>query len=438
MGFRNAIGFRRSAPMALLWIGVALFSPGCYKTESNAAGRPGAAIPAVEALQTRTGSLPLVERLTGIVRARNQVAIHPEITGTITEVLVKNGQVVEKGQPLVQLRDTESRERIKQLAAGYRIAVAQAKQAEAQLKEAQAEQRRSERMSEQKLISDADAEASRTRAVTAEANVELAEARVQQAKANLDEQEEILSQTVIRAPVAGTIGDRNAEVGMFANSGTQLFTLGQLDTVRVDVVLTDRMLEYIKLGQRAEIFTDDDSGKRLNASLSRISPFLHPVAHTTAGEIDLANPDGLLRPGMFVIVDIHYGESEQATLVPLSALYENPTTGKTGLYVSKVPIPGGAPDGKEGGNAQSLTDPVDFDFVPVEVVAKGRMDAGVRGVDPEQWVITIGQDLLGGQSGQARVRAVNWEWVEKLQQLQRQELLQEIMKRQQEQSDSAS
>jgi hypothetical protein len=130
-------------------------------------------------------------------------------------------------------------------------------------------------------------------------------------------------------------------------------------------------------------------------------------------------------------VDVYYGESEEATLVPLSALYENPSTGATGVYVSKTSLgdvqPGGA---MNDGEAVTLTAPVAFDFVPVEVIAKGRMRAGIRDVEPGSWVITIGQDLLGGAAGNARVRPVHWEWVEQLQHLQRQDLLQEIMRRQ--------
>jgi len=415
---------------------VGLLLSGCYGTKEGSALNVNTVIPAVEALQARQGSLPLTERLTGIVKAGNQVAIYPEINAVITEVLAKNGQVVDRGQPLVRLRDKEFRERMKQLQAAQQMALAQAKQAEAQLKEAQAERRRAERMSEQKLISDADLDTARTRAEAAEAALELANARVEQARANLDEQEEVLYQTVVRAPVSGTVGDRNAEVGMLVGSGTRLFTLGQLDSVRVEVVLTDRMLEYIEPGHRVEILTESDATNRLHAALSRISPFLNPVSHTTVGEIDVANRDGRLRPGMFTSVDVYYGESEQATLVPLSALYENPVTGGTGLYVSKTPLGGDLSQEQVSGRSQRLTEPVEFEFVPVVIRAKGRMQAGVSGIEPGQWVVTLGQDLLGGQSGEARVRIVEWNWVEQLQQMERQELLEDVMKRQQsEQAD---
>jgi HlyD family secretion protein len=437
IGHMKSTGFWRQASVPILLGAFGILLSGCYETQSGMPAGGNITIPAVEALQARLGSLPLTERLTGVVKARNQVAIHPEINAAITEVLVKNGQIVEEGQPLVKLRDTEFREQLKQLEAGYRIAVAQAKQAEAQLAEAQAERRRNERLAEEKLISEAEMEAVRTRVLTAEATLELNNARVEQARANLDEQEQVLSHTVVGAPVAGSVGDRNAEVGMLVNSQTQLFTLGQLDSLRVEVGLTERMLNYIKLGQRVEIFSEDLDAERIRASLSRISPFLNPVTHTTVGEIDITNSGGRLRPGMFVGVDVHYGESKQATVVPLSALYEDPVSGGTGLYVSRTALEEDISGNPENADSRSLIGPVQFDFVPVEVIAKGRLRAGISGVDPGRWVVTIGQDLLSGQSGQARVRIVEWDWVEQLQEMDRQELLRDVMKRQQaEESDA--
>ena len=58
-----------------------------------------------------------------------------------------------------------------------------------------------------------------------------------------------------------------------------------------------------------------------------------------------------------------------------------------------------------------------------------RMEAGIVGVDPGQWVVTLGQNLLGGETADARVRPVEWGWVEKLQTLQREDLMQEVIER---------
>ncbi|MBU0984596.1 MAG: efflux RND transporter periplasmic adaptor subunit [candidate division Zixibacteria bacterium] len=386
-------------------------------------------MPAVEVVQADYGSLPLSERLNGLVRAKNQVELFPQISAAVVQVYVQNGDRTKAGEPLVRLRDTELRERLKQAEASYQIAAAQAKQAEAELQRVQAELRRSSGLAEKDLISPTEFETAQTQAIAAEADAELARARVEQARATVDERQEALSRTVIRAPVDGTVGNRNAEVGMVVTPGNRLFTLGQLDSLTVEVVITDRMLSYIQKSQRTEVSSPAIPFGSLEAPLARISPFLHPVSHSTRAEIDFINPDGALNPGMFVTVDIFYGESEQATIVPLSALWENPATASVGVFVSRDSLTGEPVSGVDAPGGGSLTNPVSFAFIPVEVIARGRMSAGVRGVHPGNWVVTLGQDLLEGDSAQARARLVNWEWVERLQQLQREDLLDEIILR---------
>lgn len=409
---------------------VMLLLAGCSEQAGGTNNGRDNLIPAVEAVQSRQGSLPLVERLSGVVEARNQVEIYPEISATIQAVYVQDGDNVVRHEPLVKLRDREFQERLKQAQAAHQIAAAQARQAEARLKAAQSALKRMQALADKELASDAELEASETQALSAQADVELAVARVDQAQATVAEREEALYRTVIRAPVAGTIGSRNAEVGMSVSSSTRLFTLGQLDSVRVEVILTDRMLDYIEPGQRVDIRSASLPNGVTTASLSRISPFLHPVTHSTEAEIDLANPDHDLKSGMFTTVDIYYGESEQATLIPLSAIYENPLTGGTGVYVSRDSLSPMLVESPETGGVGDLADPVSFEFVPIEVVATGRMIAGVRGVDPDTWVVTIGQDLFGGQSGKARVRPIDWTRVEFLQSLQREDLMDDLMNKQ--------
>lgn len=396
-------------------------------------------IPSIEAVPARYGALPLTERLTGIVKAKNQIEIYPQISAKIERVYVHNGDIIQKGEPLIRLRDNEYQERLKQSKANFQITVAQAKQAEAQYTEIQSELKRIEVLAAKNLASPAELQSAKTKTISAEANLELAKARVEQAQATVDEREEALSETIIRAPVSGSIGNRDAEVGMLVKTDTRLFTLGQLDNVKIVIVLTDRELNYIKVGQSANIFTENPAYDALRASLSRISPFLHPVTHSTDAEIDLLNMDRRFKPGMFVTVDVEYGESENATLVPLSALYDNPTTGVTGVYVCKDTLKGELVSEWGTDKAFKLTNPVFFEFIPVDVIARGRMQAGINGVKPGKWVATMGQNLLAGESGEARVRIVNWDWVEQLQNLQRQDLLKEVMKKQQEANkDTAS
>lgn len=358
------------------------------------------------------------------MRARNQVEIYPRISAVITEVLVQNGDSVPRGEPLVRLRDTEFRERLKQARASHQIAVAQLRRAEAEAKEARAALERMKSLDAQDLSSDAELVSVEARAEAAEAEIELAKARVSQALASSEEQEENLSQTVVRAPIRGSMGNRHAEVGMLATPQERLFTIGQLDSVRVDIVLTDRMLAYIEQGQRVEV----TAGSQVtSAPIARISPFLHPVTHSTHAEIDFANPERKLRPGMFVTVDVFHGESAQATLVPLSALYEDPVTGRIGVFVSQKEFEAAQVDETGVPHSASLSEPVPFLFVGVDLIAEGRMDAAVRGVDEGDWVVTVGQNLLGGENPQARVRPVAWERVQRLQRLQREDLMEDVI-----------
>ena len=412
----------RSAARALIAVlGLGILGAGCGSSESSGPRDRAELTPTVEAVQARYGSLPLTERLSGKVRARNQIEVYPQISGVISQVKVENGGAVREGQTLVTLRDAELRQQLKQVEASRQIALAQLQRAESAHLESSRALERMKSLIAQELASQADLEDAQTRADATAADVALARARVEQAEASVEEERENLSYAAVKAPVEGTVGNRNAEVGMLVNPNTRLFTLGQLDSVQVEVILTDRMLVYLKEGQRTTVTA---AGEVRTAQLSRISPFLHPVAHSTTAEIDLDNAGHFLRSGMFVTVDIFYGESEDATLVPLSALYENPATGTLGVYVTRDTIeetvrevPDGAPQ----------EDPVAFEFITTEVIAEGRMEAAVRGVDEGMWVISMGQHLLGGKPGEARVRPVTWDHVERLQRLQRDDLLDDLM-----------
>jgi hypothetical protein len=66
-------------------------------------------------------------------------------------------------------------------------------------------------------------------------------------------------------------------------------------------------------------------------------------------------------------------------------------------------------------------------FQPVRVIAQGRLELGIQGLDPEKWVVTLGQNLLAEGRTRARVRFTSWKHILELQQLQRQDLLQEVL-----------
>jgi RND family efflux transporter MFP subunit len=408
---------------------------GCSgEEESGGRGEnQGRNIPAVEAVEARYGSLPLSERLSGTVIAKNQVELYSEISGKIAEVMVENGQKVSKGAPLARIDDRQYREQVQRAEAGLKISEAELKQAQAGLNELESQYKRTKILSEKELSSDLEMERIKAQVESARADVELAEARVEQAESTLQEQRDLLQKTVIRSPINGSVGQRNAEMGMQVNANTPLFTVGDLDLLRIEVVLTENMLQRIEIGQTAKIYagSSKSDSEVLTASLDRISPFLNTVTRSTEAEIDVENKDNLLRPGMFVAVDILYGESEQATIIPTSALYTDPNSGKEGVFVatslgSEVEV---VEDTTSEGPG-TLSQPMDVQFRPLNVIAEGRMELGVTGIQPGSWVVTVGQDLLSQGRNQARVRTSTWERILSLQGLQRQDLLNRILKEQ--------
>lgn len=425
----------RSTNTILVFALVAVLSAcsGDENNERQSRQNQNSVIPSVEAVQARYGSLPLVERFSGNVKSENQVALYPEITGVVEQVFVRNGDFVEKGDKLVQLKTDVLQKQLQQAEAGVKISQAQLKQAKAGLAEIQSEYKRTKQLEEKDLTSAVEVEQIEAQLLSAEADLELAEARLDQAESLVQERKDQLSKTVIRAPITGTVGQRNADIGMQASPGTQLFLIGDLSRLKVEIVLTENMLNRIQVGQTARILVENEKGTQtaINANLSRISPFLNEITRSTEAEIDVENVDGLLRPGMFVPVDIFFGESEQATLIPVSALYTDPTSGEEGVYVATSLGSEIQPVSDSSGNSnerpRAMTEPTQVEFKPVSVLAEGRMELGVSGLESGQWIVTVGQDLLSEGRTQARIRTMSWERIFALQQLQREDLLKEIM-----------
>lgn len=387
------------------------------------------AIAVVEAVQARSGSLPLSERLNGTVVAENQVELYPEISGRIVRVQAQDGQFVQNGQPLAVLGDTQYQEQLQQAEANFRVNQAALRQAQARLVELDVQFRRTRALAEEGLSSQLEVDTLEAQMDSAKASVDLAEAQIQQAQSAIEESKEILSKTVIRAPITGTIGRRNAEVGMQVNSNAQLFTIGDLSQVRVEVVLTEDLLNRVRIGQPARIYVGSGSSQQvLEARMSRISPFLDPVTRSTEAQIDVRNPGNTLNPGRFVTVDLLYGESRTSTLVPNSAVYTDPNSGAEGVFVVNSSQLGFQPEGSEDGEtAVSLSPPQEILRRTVTILAEGRMEVAVEGVEPGEWVVAVGQDLISSDRNRARVRAASWERIIRLQGLQREDLLRQVL-----------
>lgn len=397
----------------------------------------------MEVVETRSGTLPLEQRLSGVVHANNQVIIYPEITGRIEEVFVDNGDAVERGQALARVNPRQYEEQLRQSEASLRVQQAGVSQARAELRQLEAELARTEQLAEQAFTSTTELERQRALVDRARAELERAEAVADQAESTILERREALGQTVIRSPVQGRVGRRSAEVGMRVDGSSSLFVVGDLSRMQVRVTLTEEMLNYIETGQRVMIRSERLGETGLQAQVSRISPFLEAGSFTTEARIDLPNPGGILSPGMYVDVDVFYGETEEATLVPNSALYEDPRTGRFGVFIAAElsPVPPG--DGElrldlepeRSGPGPGISEPTTLVFREIEVLARGREASGVNGIRDGEWVVVVGHDLIDAnldEEVQARIRGREWDQIVGLQSLQQHDVLRRFMEKQQE------
>jgi RND family efflux transporter MFP subunit len=313
--------------------------------------------------------------------------------------------------------------------------------------EVEARVRRTRALAEQELVSAQDLETQEAQLAALEAGAAAAAAAVEQAQATAQERRSALAKTVVRSPVSGRLGERRAEVGMLVDPSTLLFVAGSLDRLIVEVPLTAEMLSQLDEGQPVILRSQEADAEPIRATLSRISPFLAAESFTTVGEIDVDNRQGSLRPGMYVDARILYGETQQATLVPASAVWEDPQTGERGLFVVEEAAGLTAPEAGVGPISDQLRA---VSFRPAQVLAEGRGTTGVEGVADGEWVVIVGQHLLrerqrdamsAGQDGavesgepppaRARVRTTSWARVRELQQLQNEDLLAGFLDKQQ-------
>jgi multidrug efflux pump subunit AcrA (membrane-fusion protein) len=147
---------------------------------------------------------------------------------------------------------------------------------------------------------------------TVEAGVKVAEARRQAARAEVDKVAVQLHYGKINAPFDGVISQRTATIGELAGPpaarGQPLFTVTRMDMVRVVVAVPEMAAAQIQAGANATVEIGALPGSTFKGKIARTAWVLDPQKHTLRAEIDLANPEGKLMPGMSANVTIRVGK----------------------------------------------------------------------------------------------------------------------------------
>lgn len=158
----------------------------------------------------------------------------------------------------------------------------------------------------------------------AKANEAVARARHASAAADLAREQALLQYTTLHAPFAGVVTERNVNRGDFvqpasAMTGKPLLTIARTDTVRVFVDVPEMDSPWVEAGRKGYVNVQALADKTVEGTVTRTSWVLN-ANRTLRAELDLANPDGVLRPGMYATAHIVLEECPDACVVPLSAV----------------------------------------------------------------------------------------------------------------------
>lgn len=315
--------------------------------------------------EAETGRIALIVTATGNLAPTNQIIVGSELSGTAKEVYVDSNDQVRKGQPLARLDTSKLDQQTERSRAALLAAKARVHQAEATLLESKASLARQEELhdlSGGKTPSRATMENSQATVSRAEADLGSAKAAVAGAEADVRAFETDLERTTIRSPVDGMVLARSIEVGQtVAASFTAptLFTIAEdLKKMELIVKVTEADIGRIAVGQAATFRVDAWPAREYSASVKKVefgavgtgatakegaAPANTVVTYST--ELEVANPDLSLRPGMTATVDIAIVDKPDILVVPNAALRFDP------VYAASI----GKPDTTRKTLVQSLS-----------------------------------------------------------------------------------
>ena len=160
-------------------------------------------------------------------------------------------------------------------------------------------------------------------------SVDTAKSKSDIAKANLERTETLLGFAKITAPFAGVITKRLVDPGAFVPAATSgsaaqnaaLFTLMDFSKVRVQVAVPEMEVAFIKAGLPVKITADSLLGRAFDGTITRFAQALDEATKTMLAEIELPNPAGELRPGMYVSARITVERKPDALVLPAEAIF---------------------------------------------------------------------------------------------------------------------
>lgn len=269
---------------------------------NGANGARGGGPVAVEASKVRQATKSSDIKAVGSLQSDESVQIASEIAGRIADIPFKEGQPVKSGDVIVRLDE----------------ALAKAEVADAQARQtlATANNDRARTLSRTGIVTGRSRDEAVSNFATSNAALELAQTR--------------LEKHTLKVPFDGVAGVRAVSVGAYIGVGAPIVNIEKIDTLKVDFKVPEIYLEKIKVGQKIEVLVDALPGKTFTGEIYAINPQVDVNGRALQIRARLANPEMMLRPGLFARIVIKGMTAQEVTLVPESAIV--PRGGESFVY----------------------------------------------------------------------------------------------------------
>jgi membrane fusion protein (multidrug efflux system) len=285
----------------------------------------------------------------GTVAAVQGVTVSADLPGTVDRISFGSGQSVRAGDVLAVL---DTRQEQAQLAA-----------AEAQRELARLNFDRMQGLVNERVVSRAE--------------FDRANAEYRHAEGQVGEIRAAIERKTIRAPFSGILGIRQVNLGQYLGGGDPLVTLQSLNPIYVNFGVPQQSAGQMPTGRAVRITTDDVAGVEWAGKVTAIDSIVDEKTRNIQVQATLANPDGKLRPGMFVQAEVTLGGSQKVVVLPASAISYAPY-GDSVFVVAELK--------NEGAPAYRG---VRQQFVKLGA-ARGDQVAILSGVNPHDEVVTSG------------------------------------------------
>ena len=247
---------------------------------------------AVTTIITAQEQWPSTINAIGTMAAVRGVTVSADLPGIVDEILFESGDAVREGQTLAIL---DTRQEQAQMAA-----------VEAQRALARLNFNRMQELLDQRVISKAEYDS--------------ATAESRQAEARVGEIRAVIERKTIRAPFSGILGIRQINKGQYLAGGDPVVPLQSLNPIYVNFGVPQQAIGQVRVGRLVRLSAETPANLSVEGRVTAIDSVVDPTTRNIQVQATLANPDGKLRPGMFVQTEIALGANQSVIALPASAI----------------------------------------------------------------------------------------------------------------------